>query len=354
MIDFYDLSLPPDVLGSEQLQRVRQRHPSDTQGFRKIPLECPNWMGKQWAMLDGETVRLKVCPSKVLGRWNTWGSSDLRQVVLETAPVVLRELGVRVTAELLAHLAAGNYRLHEVHIAHQFWLRNRGITDFVQSLARTISESHGPEHLPPGQGIGFYLYRGSRTRHWVLYDKQRETERKAVPRYRQRFRRAEGFTRAGIGIEREFQRVVASSGPRLELRLKDHFFGRNVALATGSGWSADTADRLYRQYLVKLGLPSRVKAVYCREQAQRLPREVFKSYLLWAHGEDLRALFRTDQTFQVHRRAMRRELGVDVGLPASAVLARRGTVNAARVFDWSNRVRVEDLAFFWADGSNSD
>jgi hypothetical protein len=94
--------------------------------------------------------------------------------------------------------------------------------------------------------------------------------------------------------------------------------------------------------------------MYCRERDRRLPREVFKSYLLWAHGEDLREVIGTDQTFQVRLRAMRRELGVDVGLPASAVLARRGTVNAARVFDWSNRVRVEDLAAFWADGEGRD
>jgi hypothetical protein len=347
MIDLYYIIIPPEVLGPQQLQRIRERHPSDTQGFRKIPLEAPNWMGRQWAMLDGATVRLKVCPAKVLGRWNTWGSSDLRRVVLDTAPLVLRELGVRVTAEVLAHLAAGNYRLHEVHIAHQFWLRNRGITDFVQSVARTIGESHRPQLFPPGRGHGFYLDPWSRTRSWVCYNKQHETEQKAVPRYRQRFVAAQGFVRAGIGLDREFQRLVASCGPRLELRLGDHFFRRNPALATGSDWSADTADRLYRQYLTKLRLPSRVSAVYCRERAQRLPREVLKSYLLWAHGEDLRALFRSDQTFQVHRRAVLGELGVDVSLPASAVLARRGTVDAARVFTWSNRVRVQDLQCFW-------
>jgi II/X family phage/plasmid replication protein len=182
MIDLYYIIIPPEVLGPQQLQRIRERHPSDTQGFRKIPLEAPNWMGRQWAMLDGATVRLKVCPAKVLGRWNTWGSSDLRRVVLDTAPLVLRELGVRVTAEVLAHLAAGNYRLHEVHIAHQFWLRNRGITDFVQSVARTIGESHRPQLFPPGRGHGFYLDPWSRTRSWVCYNKQHETEQKAVPR----------------------------------------------------------------------------------------------------------------------------------------------------------------------------
>lgn len=351
MIDLYEIEIPY-ALSDEELLRLpghlSRKAPVNRQ---KVKLSDPMWTAGQNAMLMPGIVRLTVCPQKVLGQSNAYGTSDLQEAVRTTAPLALEKMGIDANApEIRKILRTGSYKVREVHIAHQFHIENRSISDFVRGLFRRLIESH--DVLRMSRGIGFSINPGSRTAEYCFYDKVNELDnahaadlKKGIGSVYDRrmaaLSRDDSFGRMGVNLDRGTQRIVASSGPRLEIRLRDHFF-RDNGYGTGTEWRPDTADALYQKYLAKLKLPRRVSAVWARDRAERvLSATEFNTYLLWHHGEDLRRLKTSAKTVGRHHSVIQKKMKLDVSTPASATLGNRRTINAGRVFRWDNRVVPE-------------
>jgi len=345
MIDLYDIEIRNIRLGPDEWERL-PGHRSREQPVNRmqVDLKDPSWPTKQDALILIKSFRLICCPQKALGRWNCVGTDDLREAVLRTAPSLLGKMGVRVTPEIVRSLAEGEYDVREVHIAHQFWLPDYDITDFLLATRRRLNEMLGP--VPVFRGNGFLVGNRSRTVEYIFYDKLREFAKSAPAFYRaqmQRHRDKRSFAKVALGLDRDLQRIAAAAGPRLEMRLGDHFFRRNPRLKEGKGWTSTTADSLYHSYLRKLKLPPVVEAVPARVQARQRLKTAYKTYLLWARGEPLNDIGTNVKTIASHRKLIEAALGVDIRTPASAVFGDRGTVDVRAVFDWSNRLQVTKL-----------
>lgn len=344
MIDFYDIDISFIPLGREDWLRL-PGHESVMQpaSRQQIKLRNPAWASQQTALMFADSFRLMVCPAKVLGRWNTYGSDDLRAIVLETAPLVLKAMGIDVTPKIMESLARGEYKVRELHIAHQFWLPDYDIGDFLDCVCRRLNESHFPQRLPRGRG--FFLSPESRTAVYLFYDKELETRRKGRPFYDHRMADTKAvplhsWKRAGLALDRDKQRVLAAAGPRLEIRLRDQFF-RGNALERGRNWRPDIADSIFRQKLGGLQLPRVVNATYARNVARRRAGKAYGTYLLWAAGSRLDDIGLHQKTVGAHRKILQDALRLDIRQPASSVLGNRAAVDAAAVFAWDNRVIAE-------------
>lgn len=346
MIDFYDIDISFIPLGREVWLKLPGHESVKQPTFRQqIKLRNPAWASQQTALMFPDSFRIIVCPAKVLGRWNTYGIDDLRLAILETAPLVLKAMGIEVTHAILDSLSRGDYKVREVHIAHQFWLPDHDIGDFLDCVCRRLNESHFPQRLPRGRG--FLLSPESRTAAYLFYDKELETRRKGRPFYDRRMAETQVFPlrswkRAGLALDRDKQRVMAAAGPRLEIRLRDQFF-RGNRLGRGENWRTDSADLIYRQKLGGLQLPRVVNAIYARKVARQRAGKAYATYLLWAAGNRLDDIGLHQKTVGAHRRLIREALGLDIRTPASAVFGGRGTVDVREVFEWSNRVQDADI-----------
>ncbi|HEX7689708.1 MAG TPA: phage/plasmid replication protein [Burkholderiaceae bacterium] len=352
MIDYYDIELNQIRLGPKEWRRIPgHEKPTRPPNRMHVKLKEKGWAATQEALIPHDSLRLLVCPQKVLGHWNCHGSDDLRQVVLDTAPAMLRAMGLEVTQEIMSDLVLGKYGIRKVHIAHQFWLDDRCIRDFLRAVRRRLNESHEP--VPVFRGDGFMIGNRSRTVEYVFYVKLREFLKYGLPFYRERLahERAKGRPYgARTGLERDLQRIAAAAGPRLEMRLGDHYFRKNRNFARGTGWAAATADGIYQQHLRKLELPPVVEAAPARVRARQRLKTALKTYLLWADGHPLNDIGTNVKTVASHRRIILQELGFDIRTPASAVFGDNLTVDARSVFDWKNRVQaakvdVDDL--YW-------
>lgn len=345
MIDRYDIEIDSIPLGPNEWARL-PGHESRKRPVNRmhVNLKDENWAKSQQALILIDSFRLIVCPPKVLGQWNCLGSDDLREAVLLTAPHVLRKMGVRVTPEIMEGLAAGQYNIREVHIAHQFWIKDRDIHDFLLATFRRLNESHRP--MPMFRGDGFVIGARSRTVEYVFYDKLREFLKHGIPFYRERLarERAKGHPYSPwTGLERDLQRIAAAAGPRLEMRLGDHYFRDNRRFARGSGWAPTTADGIYEKYLRKLDLPPLAEPTPARVRARQRLGTAFKTYLLWAKGEPLDDIGTNVKTIASHRKIIAEALGIDIRTPASAVFGGRRTVDVRDVFDWKNRVQAAKI-----------
>lgn len=344
MIDFYDIEITFIPLGREAWLKLPGHESSERPVYRQqVKLHQPAWASQQTALMFPESFRIMVCPAKVLGRWNTYGTDDLLAAVLETAPLVLKAMGIEVTPAILESLSRGDYKVREVHIAHQFWLPDYDIGDFLDCLCRRLNESHFPQRLPRGRG--FFLFPESRTAVHLFYDKDLETRRKGLPFYDRRMAETKAFPlhswrRTGLALDRDKQRVLAAAGPRLEVRLRDQFF-RGNALEWGCNWLPDTADSIFRQRLCGLQLPRVVNATYARKVARKRAGKAYGTYLLWAAGSRLDDIGLHQKTVGAHRKIIQDVLRLDIRQPASSVLGSHAAVDAAAVFAWHNRVIAE-------------
>ena len=116
--------------------------------------------------------RLQLCPAKILGSWNCFGSNDLRALVARTAPLVLRQLGHPTSDEQLQTIKKGRYRICEVHVTESFHLVNYSQTQFVHQLYYALGPSRHPQWAARGEG--FYFNAHNRRVSAYLYDKCRE------------------------------------------------------------------------------------------------------------------------------------------------------------------------------------
>lgn len=346
MIDFYDIENRFIQLGPDEWERLPghgKRNPPANRAH--IRLSPPNWMGMQEALIFQDHFRLRVCPAKVLGRWNTYGSNDLRRVIERTAPLMLEAMGITVTPRIRQHFADGDYRIREVHIAEQFHLPNHGCTDFLTQSRRRLDESHNVKRIERGRG--FKINPGSRRCESIFYNKLFEFHNKALPQY-QRLIAVEPRSIAAMGhmVDRDIQQHLAALGPRLEFRLGDHFFSPSNPLSQGSGWrrGREQADQIYCDQLKLLNLPGWVRASWARRTAEhRLSRAELATYLLWHYGEPLSVAAGSPKTVTRHAGAIRSAIGVDIRQPASAALKGRNKVDLGAVFAWRNRVRRQEV-----------
>jgi hypothetical protein len=346
MIDLYNIEIAFISIGPKEWSRL----PGHTSTMSRIPrahirLKHPNWMAEQKALIIGDHFRLQVCPAKVLGRWNAYGTNDLRKAVAETAPLVLRAMGIEVTAEIRERLGAGDYVVRAVDITEQFHLPNHGITDFLTHLRQRMIGSHDVRR---SRGQGFYVNSGNRRCEYIVYNKLVEMHSRATQRYAQRLGASVstsgiGMREVGLMIDRGLQLHLAALGPRLEVRLGDQFF-RHHRLAAGDAWTPATAESVFRDEVDRLRLPSSVDATWARRTArQRLALQELRTYLLWAQGEPLAVAAGSPKTIDRRAKAIERVLGLDIHQPASSVLGNRGSVDPTKVFAWKNRVKAREV-----------
>jgi hypothetical protein len=153
MIDFYDAEFhfPLDLQVYRNLPGHERPRPPARRMKRQV--RAAGWMSTAEVIFTPDFFRIRVCPQKLLGSWNSWGTEDLREYVSLTAPLVLQELGHRVTDDQEASIAAGEYRLSEVHITRAFHLVNYSQQEFIRRLFYAIAESHRPHWAKRGEGI---------------------------------------------------------------------------------------------------------------------------------------------------------------------------------------------------------
>lgn len=337
MIDYYDaeFSLQLDPRAYFQIPGYRKPKPPDRR--LNVMVQNPTWMGRAHALILPSGVRLKVCPSKVLGSWNSYGSNDLRQLVALTAPLVLQQLGHHLTLAQLGSINVGDYTLHEVHIAESFHLVNFSQTEFIDLLFFAFGKDRRPEWAP--RGTGFSINRRNRRVYAYLYAKLEEFLNRGLPAYEELIARTPSISRPWVALSRRAHLLAAALGPRLELRFGDQFF-RDNDLALGSTWTSETARDLYERELLRLDLPETVAPMFQRDAAESVLKATeFQTLRLWAHNEPFESLG-SASTRKRHRTAIREALDIDIKLPPGAALGHL-PVAVRKVFDMENVVGTD-------------
>ena len=316
-----------------------------TTRIRKRP-KAPGWMAWQQVTLHPDHVWLEVCPAKVLGRWNVYGSNNLIEVVSETAPKVLQTMGVEMNAARLESLRQGQFTVRAVDITEQYRLRvGMNSTDFIRKFIREMVLIYPLMKHEKGEGIR--INPGSKTLSYYIYDKLVEFEDRGTKAYDLAIERAHDTATAGLGmkevglmLERDEQRALAALGPRLELKFGEEFFAGHP-LSRGGKWKPDTAQMLYRDGLAKLNLPRRIERDELRDDGYAcLAQPFLGTFLLWLHDEQRALAEYSDSKMKAHRKAIERKLGVDIRAhAASAVIRGLDAVRPRTVFRWGNRVR---------------
>lgn len=347
MIDRYVIE-PHFKLGPQDWLKIKgYANAEPPPAKRQIVVKHPDWMGQQTALLWPDNFRLEVCPSKVQGRWNTWGTDDLRRAVSMSGPMMMDAMGVAVTPEMRMAFDKGQYTVWNIDVTHHFHLPGYESSDFLIRLFRLLNESHPVSYAK--RGVGFHLDPSHRKEVAYFYDKLVEMESKKVAdKYAQRVtdrpqRRELGFREVGLILDLEVQLLVASLGPRLEFKFGREKF-RGSPLEVGANWTPDTATDLYKKALAKLKLPKVVKTSWLRNKARhRLDAQVFRSLLLWSHGEAKDDIAGSPTTYARHRKAILELVGLDINFPPPSALRRKDRVDLRKVFRWENRVIVEEL-----------
>ena len=115
MIDLYKIEIPY-VLNKQELLRLPGHLSSQPVVKRMhVKLSDPLWTAGQSALVMPTEIWIRVCPQKVLGHANVFGTADLQKAVRTTAPQVLAALGIDASApEIRKILRTGSYRVREV------------------------------------------------------------------------------------------------------------------------------------------------------------------------------------------------------------------------------------------------
>lgn len=341
MIDLYVIEL--DLrLGPEDWDRMGMATPNGR--IEKRP-QGPGWMARQRVDLYPDKVWLRVCPPKVLGQWNVYGSNDLRELVMQTAPLVLEALGIEVTRSRRKQLKDGEYTVKAVDITEQFKLSEMSAAYFIRKFSHQMMPLYPMAKHEKGEGL--LLHPGSRKLEVYFYDKKKEFEDRGEKAYVAALAALpldarNGFIAQELLVERERQRHMATLGPRVEMKFGDGFFVSGQKLSRGKKWKSDTAEKLYRKELDGLKFPRRIEFNELIEDGYALLQQPYLgTFLLWLHGED-RAIAQYSQSKkQGHAKHIENKLGVDVRKPASVVLKTENSVRPRKVFSWANRIRAD-------------
>ena len=337
MIDFYDAEFhfPLDLQVYRNLPGHERPRPPARRMKRQV--RAAGWMSTAEVIFTPDFFRIRACPQKLLGSWNSWGTEDLREYVSLTAPLVLQELGHRVTDDQEASIAAGEYRLSEVHITRAFHLVNYSQQEFIRRLFYAIAESHRPHWAKRGEGI--VINGDNRRVSAYLYAKDQEFIAKGWPAYQDWLGAAETDERPGIALSRNSHLLAALLGPRLEFRFGDQFFRQNP-LAQGSEWRPRRAAKLYERELQRLKLPASVNVMWRRDQAREiLTPAQYSSLRLWHHGEPLQSLG-SPSTVKRHVAAIREALGIDIRQPSASLVGSQRRLDVASVLSTENTLNM--------------
>jgi hypothetical protein len=342
MIDLYVIELD-FRLGPEDWDRMGIDMPSGR--IEKRP-KGPGWMARQTVDLYPDKVWLRVCPPKVLGQWNVYGSNDLRELVMKTAPLVLEELGIEVTRSRLKKLEEGAYTVKAIDITEQFKLPEMSAAYFIRKFNHQMLDLYPMAKHEKGEGL--LINPGSRTLEVYFYDKKKEFEDRGMKAYAAALAALppdarNGFEEQAMLVDREHQRHLATLGPRVEMKFGDGFFTPKKKRSRGEKWESDTAEKMYRKALAGLDFPRRIEFNELIEDGYAcLQKQYLATFLLWLHGED-RAIAQFSQSKrQGDAKFIENKLGVNVRKPASVVLKTKDAVRPRKVFNWGNRVRADD------------
>lgn len=251
-------------------------------------------------IFDGEAIvgaELEVAgsPAKFLQGHNAFGSNDLRGQVEAMVRAALTSAGFEVAPVLAELLELGGLRLLRVDINESFETGSRNAAlAWIRAAARHGRVSHRRDGgLLTGDTVSW----GRKSRYWQLkaYCKGQEMQAKGhrLP-----------LALQGRGVE-----AWADSKLRVELQLNARYL-RMLTLDQVSDWQMDTPARVYSQHLAKLTLSGDVTMT--RDDLVNLPKELRRTYELWAAGVDVRPLS-SQRTFYRHRKALL-PYGVDLAV----------------------------------------
>lgn len=318
MIDYIKAELGIPFLTADQRQNLLG-HKSRAKLRPNHKVRIAIGMGEAHAFLGPNTVLLCFCPAKVLGHWNCFGSLDLPYIMRKCVPRLFKRMGVPYLDDVRREVEEGSYRLRELHIAFSFHLVNYEIAQFIRRLQAKLIDSHCPERAR--RGIGFSITKNRRNFEFYLYAKG-GTMKKAVKKYSDKLSKTKGWSKVGVQADLERQLVAAYLGPRVELRLRDHFFRADSAnkseLCIGRGWKEETAFNVFFDKLAGLELPDHVDLTVGRQKLDNLSSPAKSLFVHWSNGEPLEALV-SKRTIARQRAEIREVMGVDILVPASAV-----------------------------------
>ena len=226
---------------------------------------------------------------------NIDGSENLKGLIYHMIDhlVAQPELGLQPTVWDRNSWINGFIKMHRVDVTRSWdlgtqeavdsWLKGTQVNAQVQYKGRSVYE----------EGT---VYFGKRSKYWSMkfYNKARELKAKG-------HRLPEAFSQLPDQIPGVLRGELVFRKRKLEA----------LELEWLSNWKPETADNLYKEYLGKMSLGTRVRVT--DKELTDMPRGLRSAYLHWKEGHDVTSLYSKRQLYRIKKGLL--EYGIDVTAP---------------------------------------
>ena len=342
MIDYFDIRLNHKFTDDDVAPIIADESLSHSRYSRRVT--NPAWMSHAIVVIERKNnhwaIRICCCPAKILGSWNSIGSSDLHDLVMTTLPRIFSTANIRWTDSIDKTLINKNYCIREIHIANIMRLEKYSHSEFVDKLFYALGPTKKPTYAKRGKGL--VISSNNRNVTTYIYVKHIEIKNKGMPAYARRMKITTGVSKVMLALDRRFQMAAALLGPRLEFRFGDQFF-RNNKLQHPNNWTADTAQMLFKSQLLKLRLPGSVAVLPNRTviEERLAGTPAYATALLWHHGEAVHGML-SRSTLKRHAAIIMKALAVDITQPYRC-LSQLAEIGVESVLNVENIVEKIDL-----------
>lgn len=270
-------------------------------------------------------IELDCCPPQILQRHNFFGHANLQSYVRQIFEQQTTAMALSPTEEERAEWANGQVGITEIHLTANFWCPpvQREIIDAIDANNRegkrrnretSIELGHGPKRRSVYHSATVY------SKHELL-----ASEWKKPGKYQNEIL---DLARRSIRVEIKLHHQG--------LRMRD--------LQYVSRWKEIDLDELFFDILARYKINNSVQQLLSEDEANDLPRNVRRAYVLWLNGEDLNEHFSRTTVWQLAKR-LKQLVGIDMTghrRPDALPL-----VDSTQIFTPENIVPIPD----WAYGS---
>lgn len=318
MIDLIDIKiqLQHKPFGNERIKLV-ENSPSSapiSKWFsKKIRLQANGPLIDVTSMENGSVIHIRDCPLTPLQGHNVFGSNNVRLLGSTLICAVLDRLGIAWTDEQRKAWQAGEFEIEALDITQRFALpANVSQLQLFEHMLRRMPWDFRPAVISVGSGVRLAV--PHRHVSWVFYDKLQKLN-EGRNHSRQYLQAVVGDDTARIwnGL-----RAAAGNSARAELKLTKEYL-RKHRLNRASAWTIQRVSQVYWAEVAELRFESHVPLHRLRNKINRVRNRPLRHMLeLWARGAELDALY-PKSTFDRHRSAIRREIGIDILLDVPMV-----------------------------------
>lgn len=248
--------------------------------------------GTHWLWIDGN-------PAKFLQGHNLFGSDDLPSLLSIFSGAVVERLGLPWDPEDAHQVGKGS--LARVDVTGMYQVGNTAqVRSFLQAADQGATLSHRGRGQLTREGT---LYWGKHSKRWALkmYCKADELQAHGLPEtllFPEELDDLKAFAEGKLRVE-----VVLRT---LELK--------RLGLDTVGAWEPGTAERLFSEKLSGLHLPGAYRVA--GEDVEQLAPRLRAAYLVWAQGEDLRAVYPRRSFYRYRAELLKHGIDIAVRAPS--------------------------------------